>query len=88
MLLNNNSKRISEDLEKIKRANLDPLYLSEQEKITEDEKKQTVEKLKELTFKDYFAMVIAVFSIIIPYLAILIGVIILFIVLFNFLYLR
>ena len=73
-MLFNNSKRVSEDLQKIRQVNLDPAITQEKEKLSDEEKKKAKELLKELTFKDYIAMVIAVFSIIVPYFLILIGV--------------
>ncbi|MCL1831108.1 MAG: hypothetical protein FWG21_06720 [Oscillospiraceae bacterium] len=83
-----NSKRVNDDLSKIRRSNLDPEQREKEDLELEEDKKQTKAKLKDLTFKDYIAMVIAVFSIIIPYLLILFAVLFLFVFLFYLIYLR
>jgi len=83
-----NKERINEDLERIRRANISSSEAIEEDKASEIEKTKVKERLKELTFKDYLAMIIAVFSIIIPYLLILVGVLVLFVFLFYLVYLK
>lgn len=83
-----NKKRIDEDLQRIRDANLDTENSDEKEKVSKEEKRKIKESLKEITFKDFIAMVIAVFSIIIPYLLIFIGVLGLFVLFFYLIYLR
>ena len=87
MFLGNN-RRVKEDLEKIRRANIPADELAKSEDSELIERKEVNEKLKELTFKDYLAMVIAVFSIIVPYFLILIGILVLVIFILYLLYLR
>jgi len=87
MFLGNN-RRVKEDLEKIRRSNLGDGELSETNKSELKERNKVKERLKELTFKDYLAMVIAVFSIIIPYFLILIGILALIVLFLYLFYLR
>lgn len=83
-----NNRRVEEDLEKIRRANTNPIDIEKEDIVKEEEKKNVKIRLKELTFKDYIAMVIAVFSIVIPYLLIFIGLLALFAYIFYLIYLR
>ena len=83
-----NNRRVKEDLEKIRRSNLGDGELSETNKSELKERNKVKERLKELTFKDYLAMVIAVFSIIIPYFLILIGILALIVLFLYLFYLR
>ena len=87
-MLFNHSRRITEDLEKIKRANIDPIAAVKAESLSDEEKKKVQENLKGLTFTDYVAMVIAVLSIVVPYLLILLVVLGIFIFLFYLIYLK
>ena len=82
-----NRRRVDEDLKRIRQANLSPEQLAEQEDQAEAEKRETIERLKDFTFKDFLAMVIAALSIIIPYLLIFSAVMALFIFLFYRFYL-
>ncbi|MDD4779678.1 MAG: hypothetical protein PHT02_03575 [Tissierellia bacterium] len=56
--------RVEEDLEKIRRANLPPEKLEEEDKI----KKEQEESMLQLEKNDVLAMILAVFSLILPYI--------------------
>ena len=77
-----NKRRVEEDLERIRRANLQPEELATEEKQAAIDKQEASERLKEFTAHDYLAMVIAALSIIVPYLLIFSGVMALLIFLF------
>jgi len=66
--------RVEEDLERIRKANLPPDVLEAEEK----KEREAVEALQSddvrITAKDVLAMIIAAFSIIIPYALLFIGV--------------
>jgi len=69
------SRRVEEDLEKIRRANLPPEKLKE-----EEEREQAIRDAMRsgdtrVTAKDVLAMTIAIFSLILPYFLIMGGVI-------------
>ena len=69
-----NRRRLEQDLERIRRNNL-PADIAEQEdEKVEQEKEQVKAALRELTFKDYLAMVIAALSIILPFIAIFLAI--------------
>jgi len=77
-----NNRRVEEDLERIRRANLPPEVFK-----AEDEEKRRVTEVYQtakyrVTFKNIFAMTIAVLSLILPYAIILIAVMVVFMYLF------
>ena len=89
MLFNN--RRVEEELERIKKANLPPIKpgaeVAKANETTEAiENTETTESIDgadvKITAKDILAMIIAAFSIILPYAAIFIGVTILFVLFF------
>ena len=77
-----NRHRVEEDLERIRQANLSPEELEEQQEKAAAEKEETIERLKEFTFKDFLAMVLAALSIIVPYFLIFSAIMALFVFLF------
>lgn len=56
--------RVEEDLEKIRRANLPPEKLAEEDRI----KKEREESMLQLEKNDLLAMILAVFSLVLPYI--------------------
>ena len=60
-----NNRRVEEDLERIRRANLD----TEEQKTDTRQKASARDNDLRITAKDILAMTIAVFSLILPYLA-------------------
>lgn len=56
-------RRVEEDLERIRQANLPEKYAAEQEQKVQEK----ASKEERVGAKDVFAMIIAVFSIILPY---------------------
>ena len=77
-----NSRRVEEDLERIRKANLPP----EIREAEEEKERKAIEAIKSgetrITAKDILAMIIAVFSLVIPYALIIFGVVVLFVLLF------
>lgn len=65
--------RVEEDLERIRRANLPPEQLAQENAKAERDKKKYAEAVEGVTLKDYFAMIIAALSIVLPYAAVIIG---------------
>ena len=79
MLFSN--RRVEEELERIRKANLPPAKPEEEVAVIATE--ETAEDADvNITAKDIFAMIIAAYSIILPYAAIFIGITILFVYLF------
>lgn len=60
-------RRLEEDLARIRRANLSPEKLREEEAAEQKMKAAVQENRERLSAKDVFAMIIAVFSLILPY---------------------
>lgn len=61
-------RRVEEDLEKIRRANLPAEKLSQELAEEESARQAARENLEGITAKDILAMIIAVFSLILPYI--------------------
>ena len=61
-------RRMEEDLERIRRANLPPAALAAEEFRERADKEAIRENLKDVGPKQIFSMTIAVFSIVLPYL--------------------
>lgn len=70
--------RVEEDLEKIRRANLPPEKLAEEDK----RKKEQEESMLLLEKNDILAMILAVFSLVLPYIIAFMAIIGLVVVLF------
>ena len=84
-MLFDNRDRLEEDLERIRKANLPPEKLIEEEEREEAEKRTITEALNseetKITAKDILAMTIAIISLILPYLLVIflaIGLVLLF----------
>jgi len=75
-------RRVEEDLERIRRANLPP----EVREAEDEENRKAMEAFRDsenrLTAKDIFAMIIAVLSLILPYAIIIFGIMVLVIFMF------
>ena len=65
-----NNRRVEEDLERIRRANLSPEQLEEEEKREREMREAVRAGEVRVTVKDIVAMTIAIFSLILPYLAV------------------
>lgn len=63
----NNKRRLEEDLEKIRVANLPDDERAELEQAREQALAEGRAKVEKLGFKDFFAMTVAVVSLILPY---------------------
>ena len=74
-MLFRNRRMLEQDLERIRRDSLPSDVLEQEDKKAEQERQAIKAAAGELTFKDYLAMVIAVLSIIVPYLVVFIAVI-------------
>ena len=72
MFFDNNRQRMEEDLAKIRDANLPPEKLKEKED-RERASKKSFEENEKFTIKDIFAMSIAIFSLIIPYVLLILA---------------
>jgi len=73
MLFHNNRRRLEEDLERVRKANLPPEAL-EAEEAQEMEIRRSFESGEiEVTAKDILAMTIAMFSLILPYVLIIVA---------------
>lgn len=72
MFLNN--RRLEEDLERIRRANLSPEKDREESKLEKKNEKIARENIEKFGFKDLFAMCIAALSVLIPYFLIFVAV--------------
>ena len=77
-----NNRRVEEDLERIRKANLPP----EIREAEEEKERKAIEALRSgdtrITMKDILAMIIAVLSILLPYALIIIVVLVVFLFLF------
>lgn len=71
-------KRVEEDLDRIRRANLPPEKFEEDNRKNNNEKTDFEEKIK-LEKNDILAMILAVFSLILPYIILFLAIIGLFI---------
>lgn len=60
-------RKVEEDLERIRKANLSPEKLQEEERREQAMQAVSGENREHLGAKDIFAMIIAVFSLILPY---------------------
>ena len=69
----NNKRRLEEDLEKIRVANLPDDERAELEAAKEKDLAEGRAKVEKLGFKDYLAMVIAAVSLILPYVLFIFG---------------
>lgn len=58
-----NRRRVDEDLERIRKANLSP----EEQAREEQEKKAAEQNMEQLSPKTFFAMIAAIYSLILPY---------------------
>lgn len=67
----NRKDRLEEDLERIRRANLPQETIEEEDAAQNAEKQRMAQIAKGITIKDFIAMIIAVFSIILPYVLVL-----------------
>ncbi|MCL2095387.1 MAG: hypothetical protein FWH10_00615 [Oscillospiraceae bacterium] len=65
-----NNRRVEEDLERIRRANLSPEQFEEEEKREREMREAVRAGEVRVTVKDIVAMTIAIFSLILPYLAV------------------
>ena len=74
-------RRVDEDLEKIRKANLSPEKLEEERKLDQKAK----ENVTRLEKGDIPAMIIAAFSVILPYVLIFIGIIAVIVLAISFL---
>ncbi len=82
----NNKRRVEEDLEKIRVANLPEAERARVLAAKEAELAKGRAKVEKLRIKDYFAMVIAALSIVLPYALAIFGVLGAVILLFGFIY--
>ena len=75
-MLFDNRDRLEEDLERIRKANLPPEKLKEEEEREKAEKRTITEALNseetKITAKDVLAMTIAIISLLLPYILIVI----------------
>lgn len=74
--------RMALDLEKIKNANI----IEEENTLGKNKKSGAKEEVEKVGLKDFFAMVIAIFSLLLPYVAVFMGAIIIFGVLIMYLW--
>lgn len=68
-------RRVEEDLERIRKANLSPEKLAQEEQAQAEDRARIAEAAEHLTAKDYLAMAIAALSIIMPYALIIFAVV-------------
>jgi len=76
-----NNRRVEEDLERIRRANLPRERRDSADKKEKRARDASKEDLR-FSFKDIFAMTIAVFSLLLPYVLIIGGVVVVALLLF------
>lgn len=69
-----NKRRLEEDLERIRSANLLPEKIIEESRIKKIKEKKAQENIENIGLGDIFAMVIAAFSVLIPYFLIFVAV--------------
>ena len=63
-----NNKRLEEDLERIRQANLPPEKLAAEQAARKSDEDDIKEKLKDTGAREIFVMMIAALSIILPYI--------------------